>query len=80
MDNSIEYSRHLEIIRGELLKPSVLYQQSLKISRDGNQFCVLMGDNLMEGTAGFGDTLALAMTDFDRNFELSPAGPRDQLT
>lgn len=69
MDNSIEYSQHLQLLRQELLRPSVLYQQSLKISRDGDKYCVLMGENLQEGIAGFGDTLLEALHDFDVNIE-----------
>jgi len=34
--------------------------------RDGNQWCVLLGDNIQEGIAGFGDSPALAIQDFDR--------------
>ena len=69
-DNSIEYSRHLAIIRDEMLRHSFLFQQSLKISRDGNQFCVLLGENLHDGVAGFGNTLMDAMHDFDRNMQV----------
>jgi len=68
MDNSIEYASHLGRLEDVMLSPSVLYQKSLKISLDGNQYCVLMGDNLQEGIAGFGDTLSQAMCDFDKNF------------
>ncbi len=68
MDNSIEYSKHLGIIREDMSKPSVLYQQSLKISIDGDMYCVLMGENLQEGIAGFGKTLQEAMDKFDNNF------------
>ena len=32
-----------------------------KVSRDGNQWCVLYGDDLMTGIAGFGDTPYLAI-------------------
>lgn len=45
-----------------LLKP--------KVSIDGNQHCVLYGSNLMEGVAGFGDTLFLAILDFNKQFHL----------
>ena len=69
MDNSIEYARHLQIIRDEVLRPSVKYQQSLKISLDGNMYCVLLGENLMDGVAGFGETMFKAMNDFDTNFD-----------
>lgn len=34
--------------------------------RDGNQWCVLLGDDLVVGIAGFGDTPAKAIADFDR--------------
>src|SRR5690349_12704995 len=43
-----------------LLKP--------KFGRDGNQWFVLHGENLQEGTAGFGDTLYLAILDFNKSF------------
>lgn len=41
-----------------LLKPA--------ISIDGNQWCVLYGDNLQDGVAGFGDTPYLAVLDFTK--------------
>lgn len=36
-----------------------------KIYIDGNMWCVLYGDNLQDGIAGFGETPAQAMNDFD---------------
>ena len=39
-----------------------------KISIDGNQWCVLYGDNLQDGVAGFGNSPAEAMNDFDKNW------------
>lgn len=36
-----------------------------KISKDGNQWCVLYGDNLQEGIAGFGETPIAAILDFN---------------
>lgn len=36
-----------------------------KIALDGNQWCVLYGDNLMEGVAGFGDTPYAAVLNFN---------------
>ena len=50
-----EYERHSVIFRP-------------KIYIDGNQWCVLYGDNLQDGVAGFGDSPAKAMEDFDINF------------
>lgn len=43
--------------------------QSVSISRDGNMWCVLYGENLQEGVSGFGKTLAEAILDFDNTFE-----------
>lgn len=43
-----------------LLKP--------KIYKDGNQWCVLYGENLQDGIAGFGDTPYLAILDFNKNW------------
>lgn len=47
-------------------RPSVLFRPA--ISADGTQWCVLLGDSLADGVAGFGDTPDLAMIDFDKNF------------
>jgi len=47
--------------------PSVLYKPALSI--DGNKWCALYGDNLQDGVAGFGDSPALAMADFDKNWK-----------
>lgn len=44
--------------------PSVIYRPSLKI--DGNKWCALYGESLEEGIAGFGDTPAEAMAEFDK--------------
>jgi hypothetical protein len=46
--------------------PSVIFRPSLKI--DGNLWCALYGNNLQDGVAGFGESPALAMSDFDRNW------------
>lgn len=44
----------------EMLRP--------KVSIDGNQWCVLYGENLQDGVAGFGDSLYLAILDFNKSF------------
>jgi hypothetical protein len=46
--------------------PAAIYRPALSI--DGNQWCALYGANLQDGVAGFGDSPALAMADFDRNW------------
>jgi hypothetical protein len=44
--------------------PSAVYRPRLFV--DGNQWCALYGDNLQDGVAGFGDSPADAMWDFDQ--------------
>ncbi|WP_282372269.1 hypothetical protein [Pseudomonas sp. PS02290] len=58
--------RCYSIIEDHMTQPSVLYRPSLGI--DGNQWCALYGEDLMNGVAGFGDTPELAMIDFNRNW------------
>lgn len=40
----------------------------LKPYKDGNQWCILWGDNIQEGICGFGDTVNAAISDFNTNF------------
>jgi hypothetical protein len=46
-----------------MLKPS--------IQIDGNQWCVLYGEDLQSGVAGFGDIPHLAVLDFNTNWHKS---------
>lgn len=71
--NSFDISHQLAIIQqefciaaAEMARPSVVYKPS--IGPDGDMWCVLLGENLMEGIAGFGKTVAEAMTNFDQAF------------
>ena len=54
------------IAAAEQQRPCVVFKPVL--SRDGNQYCVLFGEDLMQGVVGFGDSPALAMADFDKNW------------
>lgn len=47
-------------------RPSVLYRPALSV--DGNMYCALYGDDLVQGVAGFGETAEAAMIDFDKNW------------
>ena len=47
-------------------RPSAVYRPDLM--RDGNQWCALYGADLQVGVAGFGDSPAAAMWDFDCNW------------
>jgi hypothetical protein len=44
-----------------LLKP--------KVFMDGNQYCVLHGEDLQSGIAGFGNTIRTAIYDFNKAFD-----------
>ncbi len=57
----------------EAQRPSVLYRP--KLAADGTKWCALYGDDLASGVAGFGDTPAEAMHEFDKAWssERTPA-------
>lgn len=47
-------------------RPVVVFKPAL--SKDGDKWCYLLGENLMEGIAGFGSTVSEAATAFDQAF------------
>ena len=55
----------------EQMRPSVLYRPALSV--DGDWWCALYGDDLQSGIAGFGETPATAMKDFDKQWTSSMA-------
>lgn len=55
----------------EQMRPCVVFKPAL--SRDGNMWCALFGENLHEGVAGFGETPAKAMYAFDHAWLTEPA-------
>jgi hypothetical protein len=57
----------------DMQRPSVLMRPRIFI--DGNQWCALYGENLQDGVGGFGDSPALAMTDFDKHWAQPLNGP-----
>lgn len=54
--------------------------QYLKIFRDGSMWCVLIGENLRDGHAGFGATILEAIKDFDDRWRhpYAPGGEKYQ--
>lgn len=73
-DIHIDVSNDMYIIRTAICeaaalqsRPSVVFRP--KVSLDGNMYCLLFGENLMEGVAGFGETMEAAARDFDKNWE-----------
>lgn len=61
-----EFTEAAREIGREHARPSVTMRPAIRV--DGNQWCALYGDNLQDGVAGFGDSPAAAMADFDRNW------------
>lgn len=62
--NAFDLSAFAEEVSIEHRRPSAVYRPSIKM--DGDKWSALYGDNLQDGVAGFGDTPAAAMADFDR--------------
>jgi hypothetical protein len=60
-------------------RPVVVFQP--RLTRDGNMWCFLLGENLHEGVAGFGETPYLASYAFDKAFNgeraIAPQENRD---
>jgi hypothetical protein len=53
----------IRMVAGEYERPCVMFRPAISI--DGNQWCALYGDNLQDGVAGFGNSPAHAMREFD---------------
>lgn len=53
---------------GEILETHAMWQciaaLGAKLSKDGNQWCFLYGEDIQEGVCGFGDTIYKAAWDF----------------
>lgn len=65
-----EVLEHQARISGAVIKEEYTLFAMLKpkVSIDGNQYCVLYGENLQEGVCGFGDTIYKAIIDFNNSF------------
>ena len=72
---ALEHSRE---VSAEQCRPSVLFKPAVSI--DGTQWCALYGDDLQCGVAGFGDSPAEAMLDFDRNWLAKIQPPKGATT
>lgn len=66
--NAAEMAFHTEAARSA---PHVLMRPALSL--DGNMYCALYGEDLMNGCAGFGETPEAAMADFDKNWRSAKA-------
>lgn len=61
-------------------RPCAMFRPVLSI--DGNKWCALYGSNIQDGVAGFGDSPAEAMYDFDQAWhqKLAAADQRQPMT
>jgi len=66
-----EEMRQMQIYYGDVgyqaIRPSTVYKP--KIFVDGNQWCVLYGEDLQSGVAGFGESPEKAMDEFDKEWK-----------
>jgi hypothetical protein len=62
----IAQSRHNAAIEAEEMNLVALLKPRIFI--DGDNWCVLYGENLQDGVAGFGDSPKLAVYDFNKSW------------
>lgn len=58
--------------------PNPFKRVQIDLSLDGNMWCALIGDNIQEGTSGWGETPLLALQDLAQrwDFEREESTPR----
>jgi hypothetical protein len=71
--NSIDHKmtiQHEEELNYIIMKQEMHYMHvfNLKPVKEGNQWMVLLGENIQEGICGFGETPLKAVLDFNKNF------------
>jgi len=66
-NNFLNAMMNIEMASQIAMEPFTIYKP--KILPDGNQWCVLLGDNIQEGVVGFGDTPRKAVVNFNHNFD-----------
>ena len=66
IDQRASYCNYMNNRSHFLSRPSVML--GLVPIKDGNQWCVLYGEDLQVGIAGFGNSPQKAMEDFDKDW------------
>lgn len=64
---SIQHQEKLNLIIAE---QELLYVKTFGLTpfKDGNVWCVLLGENIQDGISGFGNSPLNAIIDFNKNF------------
>lgn len=68
--NHYESIQHQEKLNLIISEQEMLYVKTFRLKpfKDGNIWCVLLGEELMSGVVGFGETPLKAILDFNKNF------------
>jgi hypothetical protein len=53
--------------------PDATFNYTIRLDKDGDQWCALLGVNLQEGMAGFGDTKAEAIIELGKALQKQPS-------
>lgn len=64
VETLLQQSKHNAAIEAEEMNLVALLRP--RVFPDGDKWCVLYGDNVMEGVAGFGESPILAVYDFNK--------------
>lgn len=64
LEKRIDVNRYQTEKESPMSVEEVLVKAGLKPYKDGNQWCILAGDNIQEGICGFGDTIDEALYQF----------------
>lgn len=65
--NELQHQSKMALVN-EQLEYNLFAMLKPNFGRDGNQYFVLLGEDLQSGIAGFGDTLYRAILDFNSQF------------
>lgn len=70
IDQHTAYARYNAALEAERFNLVAMLRP--RVFLDGNKWCVLYGENLMDGVCGFGETPELAVTDFNSAWSRRP--------
>lgn len=67
--NHYEFLQHQEKLNYHITKNQLVFIETFNIKpyKDGNQWCVILGENIQEGIVGFGNSPFEAIVNFNNN-------------
>lgn len=66
--SDVSYAIRQQVENHRMTLPPLAVSYGAKLSKDGDMWCFLYGDNLQDGVAGFGKSVAAAADDFEKNW------------